>query len=214
VGTQRTSTVLFDLDDTLFDHTHSARAALSSLREEHPGFRAFPLEHLAALHRRILDRTHVKVLSGELSPEAARVSRFRELCDDCAVTDVDVTALTSRYRDAYQQARRPVPGALELLGALRSRVTIGVVTNNVVVEQQGKLRHLGMTELIDVLVVSEEARTKKPEPEIFTSRSIVAPRSRSRRSCSAIHGRSTSWVRARRGSGRCGSTATVAVRRR
>jgi HAD superfamily hydrolase (TIGR01549 family) len=83
------------------------------------------------------------------------------------VTDVDVTALTERYRAAYQQARRPVPGALELLGALRSRVTVGVVTNNVVIEQQGKLGHLGMTELIDVLVVSEEAGAKKPEPEIF-----------------------------------------------
>ena len=163
----RVSTVLFDLDDTLSDHTHSSFAGLSALREAYAEFAAFSLEHLAKLASANLERIHLRVLSGELSAEAARAARFRALCADCRIEHLDPDEIAEQSRAAYLAARRAVPGALELLSALRPHVKIGVVTNNIVVEQVEKLRHLGMTELIDVLVVSEEAGAKKPEPEIF-----------------------------------------------
>jgi len=161
------TTVLLDLDDTLPDHTHSSLSGLSALRDAYPEFAAFSLEHLAKLASANLERIHLRVLSGELSVEAARTARFRALCRDCGIDHLEPDELAERSRAAYVAARRAVPGALELLSALKPRVKIGVVTNNIVIEQVEKLRHLGMTELIDVLVVSEEAGAKKPEPEIF-----------------------------------------------
>jgi putative hydrolase of the HAD superfamily len=165
---QVVSAVLLDLDDTLSDHTHSARAALAALRERYPALAAFGLDELAKIQAKNLEETHVRVLNGELTVEAARLVRFRALCATCGAHELDPSELAEGARLAYLAARRAVPGALELLRALRAAgVTIGIVTNNVLTEQVGKLRELGMTELIDVLVVSEEAGAKKPEPGIF-----------------------------------------------
>jgi HAD superfamily hydrolase (TIGR01549 family) len=110
---------------------------------------------------------HDLVLVGELSLDEARVARFRALAADAGVSSLDPDELALHYRDAYQQARRAVPGAAELLLALRGRATVAVVTNNIVTEQLEKLVHLHMKELVDVLVISEEAGVRKPDPAIF-----------------------------------------------
>jgi putative hydrolase of the HAD superfamily len=44
---------------------------------------------------------------------------------------------------------------------------VGIVTNNAVAEQIEKLAHLGMTDWVDVLVISEEAGVRKPDAAIF-----------------------------------------------
>jgi FMN phosphatase YigB (HAD superfamily) len=58
--------------------------------------------------------------------------------------------------------------AAPLLRALHSqRVTSAVVTNNVVAEQQDRLRCCRLAPLVDVLVASDEAGVAKPDPAIF-----------------------------------------------
>jgi HAD superfamily hydrolase (TIGR01509 family) len=164
-------TVLVDLDDTLFDHTHSSLAGLEALRQRFDVLTRFTLAALAKIHSANLEAMHALVLSGELSVNEARTARFRALTHDCGAPSLDADALLAVYREAYLHTRRAVPGALELLAAVRARAPVpakvAVVTNNVVVEQVEKLAHLGMTELVDVLVVSEEAGVRKPEPAIF-----------------------------------------------
>src|SRR5262249_20122404 len=155
--------VLFDLDDTLFDHTYSSAAGLQALQSEFPALRRLPFEQLAKVYADNLESIHALVLAGEMSVDEARVARFRALLRDCGVSELDPHDLIDVYRDAYAASRRPVPGALDLLGALRARVRVGIVTNNVVAEQTEKLAHLGMTELVDAMVVSEEAGVRKPE---------------------------------------------------
>ena len=102
-----------------------------------------------------------------MSVDEARLARFRALAADCGAPALDAAELAATYRAAYQRARRAVPGAIELLGAIRARAMVGIVTNNVVAEQIAKLAHLGMTDLVDVLVISEEAGARKPDPAIF-----------------------------------------------
>jgi HAD superfamily hydrolase (TIGR01509 family) len=169
------STVFFDLDDTLFDHTLSVQVGLRSLADTFPLFARIPISHLAELHATELEAQHLRVLAGELTLDEARLARFAALSRACAVgadvdVDVDLVRIAEHYRTAYLADRRPVPGALDLLSALRARrpaVRIGVITNNILEEQVEKLRHLGMRDLVDVLVVSEEAGCAKPDPAIF-----------------------------------------------
>jgi putative hydrolase of the HAD superfamily len=71
------------------------------------------------------------------------------------------------FREKYQASRQIVPGTIALLEALRPHVKIGIVTNNILVEQQEKLRYLGLEAHIDALVVSEEVGIVKPEAGIF-----------------------------------------------
>jgi putative hydrolase of the HAD superfamily len=159
--------VLLDLDDTLFDHTHSSLSGLAALRQAYEPFARFELATLAKIHSQNLEAMHLLVLRGEIPVDEARFARFRALAADCGAPSLDVAEVAAAYRTAYLRARRAVPGALELLGAIRAHAKIGVVTNNVVVEQVEKLAHLSMTELVDVLVISEEAGVRKPDPAIF-----------------------------------------------
>ncbi|MEO6213371.1 MAG: HAD-IA family hydrolase [Vicinamibacterales bacterium] len=162
-------TVLFDLDDTLFDHHYSARSALSVVRAMHVCFEQMGISDLEAAHATIQDALHLEVMVGRLDLDVARVERFRQLYRAAGV-EPD-TAIASRtaaaYRKAYVASRQPVPGAAELLAAVGARARVGIVSNNLLEEQREKLRHCGLEEYCEVLVVSEEVGVSKPDPRIF-----------------------------------------------
>ena len=161
--------VLFDLDDTLFDHRHCARAALAELHNAHPPLQAFEFAEFERLHARFLEELHHRVLIGELKLDDARRERFRRLFEAAGMTPDEqlVAGAAAAYRDGYQKIRQPVAGAARLLGLVRQRAPVAIVSNNLLEEQQDKLRHCGLDRYVDVLVVSEEAGTSKPDPEIF-----------------------------------------------
>ncbi len=161
--------MLFDLDDTLFDHRATSRAALGEVRGRFGSLQRLSLDELERRNTAVLEELHRGVMAGGVSVDDAREERFRRLLGEAAgnagvVHARDAAAL---YRDAYLRARRPVPGARALLEALRSRVRLGIVSNNVLSEQEDKLEQLGMRGLIDALIVSAEEGVSKPEPAIF-----------------------------------------------
>ena len=162
-------TVLFDLDDTLFDHRGCARDALAAVQGCHDRLRVMPFDALERAHARFLEELHADVMLGRMPLETARVERFRRL-----LAAVDVPSgeglparIAATYRDAYRTARRAVAGAPALLAAITSYARIAIVSNNLLEEQQEKLRTCGMDEFVDALVVSEVAGTSKPDPAIF-----------------------------------------------
>ena len=164
-----TRAVLFDLDDTLFDHQGCAREALAAVRASHEGFLAMPVETLEQAHARFLEELHGEVMLGRVPLEIARVERFRRLLGAAGVAAGDdlAASLASTYRDAYRTARRAVAGAAALLSAVKHRARVGIVSNNLLDEQRDKLRTCGLDAFVDVVVVSEEAQVSKPHPAIF-----------------------------------------------
>jgi putative hydrolase of the HAD superfamily len=163
--------VLFDLDDTLFDHNFATIQALEGLCVEEPAFTCWPAEELHARHSALLEEVHAGVVAGRMTIAAARYERFRRLLRDATnseVVDGRPTYLAAFYRAAYEKAWQPVPGAVPLLTALRAAgLRIGIVTNNLVAEQRDKLRRCELDRLIDALITSEETRVAKPDPAIF-----------------------------------------------
>jgi putative hydrolase of the HAD superfamily len=161
--------VLFDLDDTLFDHRGCARDALAAVHQSHPRLREVPFDALEHAHAGLLEELHVEVMLGRMPLETARVERFRRLLE-AAGTPPDpslAAAAAAIYRDTYRAARRGMSGAAGLLAAIAARARIAVVSNNLLEEQQDKLRTCGLDRFVDVLVVSEEAGVSKPHPVIF-----------------------------------------------
>lgn len=161
--------VLFDLDDTLFDHEQTARAALTRVHRSHQAFTPWPFDGFEQAHARVLEELHAQVLAGERGVDDAREERFRRLfAQSGARGDADqVRATAAAYREAYLAARRPVDGALEILAALKPRVLIGIVSNNLLDEQRGKISLCGFGPYIDALIVSEAVGVSKPDPAIF-----------------------------------------------
>ena len=161
--------VLFDLDDTLFDHRETARAALMSVRDLHDCFTRVEAAELERSHARILEELHLDVLAGRVDLDAARIERFSRLYAWAGVraTPADASTAASAYRQRYLASRRAMHGAAELLAATRQRARVVVVSNNLLDEQQEKLRHCGLEGHVDVLVVSEEVGVSKPDRRIF-----------------------------------------------
>ncbi|HEX6462849.1 MAG TPA: HAD-IA family hydrolase [Vicinamibacterales bacterium] len=159
--------VLFDLDDTLFDHRCSSRAALKEVHARHAADADF--DAFERHHTQYLEEMHVEVLAGRIGLDDARRERFRRvfLALGVALAPGDVDAVATAYRSGYVQARRPIDGAVELLAAVRPHARIAIVSNNLADEQRDKLQFCGLSAYVDVLMVSEEAGVSKPEPRIF-----------------------------------------------
>lgn len=159
--------VLFDLDDTLFDHRRSAREALAQVHRVHA--RGFDFEVFARHHAHYLEEMHLEVLAGRIGLDDARRERFRRVFRALGVAlepDV-VDVVASAYREGYMTSRRALDGAAELLAVLRADARIAVVTNNLLDEQQDKLQHCGLAPYVDVLVASEDVGVAKPARGIF-----------------------------------------------
>lgn len=160
--------VLFDLDDTLYDHQHGSRRALTALYEGYACFQQHPFEALERQHSELLEHYHLGVLRGELTLDQARFARFSDLLARYEAAALPVENLLVRYRETYLASEQVISGAVALLERLRaSGLKTGVVTNNVTVEQLGKLKRLGLEHLFDVVVISESAGFAKPDPRIF-----------------------------------------------
>lgn len=166
------SLVLFDLDDTIFDHSLTSRAALREVQRAEPRLAARSLDEI--WHRYLerlnaADRTLGWVGHSDRFYEDARAARFQGLASDldwrCDL--VEARVLSKLYRSHYQRLRRPVPGAVELVRRIARTLPVGIVTNNQVSEQQGKLAFLGLTNSVQHLIVSEAVGAEKPDPAIY-----------------------------------------------
>lgn len=161
--------VLFDLDDTLFDLRHSSRTALTALQERYPMLREQSLDRLEWDYRQLLDEMHAQFVRGVLTLSDARAQRF---CRFFAlygppVSTEEAQAASALYHELYESTQCAVPGAVELLAALKSRVKIGVATNNPRIPQLAKLERCGLGSYVDMFISCEEVGAPKPEPPIY-----------------------------------------------
>jgi YjjG family noncanonical pyrimidine nucleotidase len=159
--------VLFDLDDTLFDHAHASSVALRALHERHASDIAF--EDFSAKHAELLEVYHKRFLGGEYTLDQARAERmmalfanFGELLDDEVAWQI-----AGEYRELHQTNRQLVEGAKELLDDLSKEFALGIVTNNSTAEQYAKLAHLGIANHFKAVVISEEVGVMKPDAAIY-----------------------------------------------
>jgi putative hydrolase of the HAD superfamily len=162
--------LLIDIDDTVVDWIGPARDAVIASVATHRSMAGSDPQRVADRFLEIVEETHELWMSGELSVDGLRAERIRRLVAESGadLEAAEADELAGAYRVAYLAARRQVPGAGELLAEVRRRdVKVVAVTNNLVDEQEDKLRHTGLRELFDALVISEAAGINKPDPRIF-----------------------------------------------
>ena len=162
--------VLFDLDDTLVDHQHSYRSGLVALRDQFAPLRQQSLEALDAVYNQWLETLHVGVLEGRYTLLEARRERFRQIFRHCdaTISEADLEDVIALHHRVYRDSQRPIAGVIPLLDHLQhGGIKIGIVTNNLTAEQQGKLRQCGLESYIDVMVTAEDTGIPKPDPAMF-----------------------------------------------
>jgi putative hydrolase of the HAD superfamily len=153
--------VCLDVDDTLVDHSASARRALRLLLGHD---NAWPL------WQQITDENAARVVAGEVDSDTMRWQRTKEFFACLGETLDDAEAV--RREDLRVKAMRAgwtlfddVLPCLEWLNAVGVR--IAVITNASGPYQRAKLADLGVAGFIDEVVIAGELGAAKPDPVIF-----------------------------------------------
>lgn len=166
--------VIFDLDDTLVDHTSAADEAAVSwalalgVDDPHPSAR---WAEVTAVHYPRYQRRELTLAE----QRRQRVRDFLERYLDDATADAHFTDYLARYEAAWRAFDDAAPALRRVRAA---GLGVGVLTNGDATQQRAKAERVGLTSEIDVLVASSELAAGKPDAGAFlhTTRLLgVAP---------------------------------------
>jgi putative hydrolase of the HAD superfamily len=142
------SAVVFDLDDTLVVTDRDRSTLLSAAADRADVRLTFDREAYLEAHR-------------EHSGAESRRPVFE------ALVGSDAPELTRAYRDVVGEALVPIDGAEAVLGTLRERHRLGLLTDGPGETQRDKLRRLGWCAAFDAVVVTGPIGAPKPDPRAF-----------------------------------------------
>jgi len=141
-----------------------------------PALSAADIRDMELFHEQLIWANYTKVLDGEISIHDAMAERICTVCTRFGLTllPADIPETVRHYDAAYQENRRAVPGSRELLALLKEEVQVGIVTNGFRDLQEEKIAICGISLLIDIVVISEEAGCDKPDRRIFQAALALA----------------------------------------
>jgi len=154
---------LFDADGTLFDYDRAERAALEQVLGQ-IGVSTDPGQ--LAAYRRINQALWQAVEKGEITPGMVKVRRFELLLEAIQVA-YSPNALSASYLECLANCSELLEDAGEVLGALRRRYQIAILTNGLKEVQRGRLSRSAIRPHISQIIISEEVGAAKPAREFF-----------------------------------------------
>lgn len=163
----RYSTLLFDLDHTLFDfdtsEMHAFEAALAMVGlDEHTAH--FPT------YQRLNTALWAAAERGEIRSSEIRNVRFAQLCAELGL-DADqatVAAMADAFVHGLGAHGDLYPGVRDVLDALiEAGATLAIVSNGLGEVVHARMDRLGIGELFDAVIVSSAVGVSKPHPSIF-----------------------------------------------
>lgn len=161
--------VVFDLDDTLFDHTGSATAGLRDWLTE---LGHAPTDDLVSQWFRIEQVHFDSWLAGKTTHQGQRRARLREylpLLGRTAPPDDDAAdAAYEVYLKWYRRSWRAYDDARPALEVAQGNgLRIGVLTNGSTRQQNAKLERIGLSGFVDVVCTSESLGVSKPAAQAY-----------------------------------------------
>ncbi|MDP4095078.1 MAG: HAD family hydrolase [Bacillota bacterium] len=162
-------TVMFDLDDTLFDHKYSRICALNAIKNGHEAISCTPVEDLEKEHEVLLSGNYLKVLDRTLTMNDSMVERTYLLFLKYGIelSEDEAASYTEIYKNTYEFNRRAVPGVKELIKLLKENYNIGIISNGLFDIQMEKLRICCLEDYFNFIILSEDIKARKPDKAIF-----------------------------------------------
>ncbi|HET6558174.1 MAG TPA: YjjG family noncanonical pyrimidine nucleotidase [Prolixibacteraceae bacterium] len=161
--------LFFDLDNTLWDFSTNARAALLQTFEE--------LNYISDLgsfddyfqvYEEINDSLWVDYRNKKVTKQVLIVERFSRSLSAFNITNKNWIEINSLYLENMGKQTSLFPGTLEALRYLKEKgYRMHIITNGFKEVQYSKIHNTGLSPFIDKVFVSEEIHTTKPHREIF-----------------------------------------------
>ncbi|MCD0451785.1 HAD family hydrolase [Actinocorallia sp. API 0066] len=154
--------VLWDVDDTLFDHTTADRhGIIGHLTEQ-----GLPADTAALTRWRALtEAAYARFETGELTFQEQRRERARAYLGP-RTTDAEADAWFARYLTHFEAAWTAFPDAAPTLTTLTAH-RHAVLSNSTTPLQHRKLTTLGLRHHFEFLACSDETGHAKPDPAAF-----------------------------------------------
>jgi putative hydrolase of the HAD superfamily len=159
--------VLFDLDNTLYDHETSSRKALAAAAREFARTAALDVDQLCGTFTRHNDECWVLVTRGEMTRDELRVARFRRTLTEFGIEDLEPKRLSETYLARYRRGLAEVPEARRTVLRLLRDLPVGIVTNGFPDLVEEKLAAIGLAGLLHPVVVADRVEVMKPRPDAF-----------------------------------------------
>jgi putative hydrolase of the HAD superfamily len=155
--------ILFDIDDTLLDHSTAMQAAATRLHR-HVGA-ADSLDSFVARWSAALEHHYSRYLAGAVTLEGQRRDRLREVVDP-ALTDDDADRMFAEYAAGYESAWSLFADAVPCLDDLAEH-QLGIISNGYGDQQRRKLSQTGILDRFQCVVISDDFGCAKPDAAIF-----------------------------------------------
>ena len=157
--------LLFDADDTLFDFKKAERHAFIKTMEEY-GYDFEEEVHLKSYHE-INTAIWKEFERGEITQKKLKVERFRRYRDALKL-EFSPEDFAVKYMAHLSHASFLYPDSEKLLKTLQGKYKLAIITNGLTDVQTRRIRQSPVSHYFEQIVISEEIRVSKPDPEIFS----------------------------------------------
>jgi HAD superfamily hydrolase (TIGR01549 family) len=162
------TTVIFDMDGTLIEHTWQLSQITEAL------FARFADKLAPVSHNEFYDLFWSKnedmwymmvdgVLDGDTAAKYSYINTLHALGKDTALAE----PMLAYWHQLVLEEARPFEDTFTVLTALRDKYATGIVTNGFATLQRAKINRYHLAEYVDFILVSEEAGFHKPDKRIF-----------------------------------------------
>lgn len=156
--------LLFDADETLFDFKKSEKQAFeNSIRE-------FNIDYNEDYHLKIYEEINKNIWlefeQGLITQEKLKVERFKRLSKEIN-TPFDELEFSKAYIRHLANASFLYEDSVKVIKELSNNYKLAIITNGLKDVQCKRIGQSVIAEYLDTLVISEEVKVSKPNPEIF-----------------------------------------------
>lgn len=161
-------TVIFDIDNTLYDYDKNHILGMKALTDYCRKEFGLTEEEAISCYDDAMEKTNQRI-GTDTAAIHSRMLRFQCMTELLARPFFPhVENMYHAYWDTLITNAQPSPGIVSLLQHLKKlQIRIGIGTDMTAAIQYRKLKELGLTSYIDFIVTSQEAGVEKPHPHFF-----------------------------------------------
>ncbi|WP_071120890.1 YjjG family noncanonical pyrimidine nucleotidase [Romboutsia timonensis] len=156
--------ILFDADDTLFDFKKTEKYALESLMSSLDT--DYDKDYCINIYKEINTKIWKEFEEGKITSDDLKIERFQRLIDKLNLSD-DATRLSELYVKFLSQGSFLYEDTKDLLDYLSKNYKLGIITNGLADVQHKRIRESDVGHYFDDVIISDEIKIAKPNPEIF-----------------------------------------------